>query len=127
MLDYVFATAKYDYADEFYCEVIFCGSRENFEKLKEEARKFFERLPGCSAWFCFGTNEYLDIPSYQNFLLEYDGVTPKIRDYPISFEEYQKFMKIFDRVNEKGWFVYGTASHVFEIDYWRTLDGSDPY
>lgn len=126
MNDYVFVTAQYDFADEFYCQVIFCGSQENLRKLKEAVKKFFINYSGKSAWFCFGTNEYIEIQNYEQFEPTQGFYKDNYREYPISFEEYQRLIAMFNKPNDKGWFTYGTGDNIFDIEYWKSLDGSCP-
>ena len=119
MNDYVFVTVKFDYADEFDCEPIFCGSLQNFENLKLLIKTWFEINDGQIAYIYFGTNECIEVTSYDDIFKPYHNY--RYREIPISFEEYQSLIRIFGKQNDKGYFVTGTGKNLLNPECWSVL------
>ena len=119
MNDYVFVTAKQDYADEFDCEVIFCGSQQNFENLKLLIKTWFEVNKKQTAYICFGTNEYIEVTSYDDIFKPFHDY--RYREVSISFDEYQNMIRIFGKQNDKGYFVAGTGKNLLDPECWSIL------
>lgn len=81
---YKLVQVSFDYADEFQCEEFQVMSEEKYEAWIKQIKSLIKE----DDEFYFGTNEYLEFESFEEFN---EGLTV----YDITEEEYQIFQKYF--------------------------------
>jgi hypothetical protein len=114
METYYFLTTKFDYADEFDVEVIWCGSATARRELLDAIRKAFELRDGEDIEIYFGTNEFITLGSPTTLVQEFNNATE------ISAGQFQDLCELFN-VREGGdSFTFGTCDNVVDIDFWRS-------
>lgn len=109
--DHLLIKGDFDYADEFGCECFYVVTKKEWKSYCEGVRKGFEKNDG-TIEICFGTNEYLEVDSYEDWMRNLEEV-------PITKAEAEFLVKSFGSSYHKvGTLTWGTGDRIFSIgDY----------
>lgn len=115
MKDYIFARADVDWADEFNCECFMVQKKSEWEKdCKDLEAAFANRDSDDAIEMSFGTNEYLEVSSYEEWIGNIDVIE-------LTKDEADLLRNLFNPYHQKGSdrpFTWGTGSRYFCVgDY----------
>lgn len=96
-MNHIIVKGEVCYADEFDCEAIFVTTQEKWDSICEKTERDFNG----SVEVCFGTNEYMEFASYEDWIQNF-------KVCPISEATYNELKLIFPR-------PFGTGAHMFHI------------
>ena len=98
-MKYIVAKYSADYADEFDCEGFGVFSKKQWDKLCKDTEKVFESKGSIEVGF--GTNEYLEFESYDDWFNTFDI-------YEVEEAEANLLIKLFGE-------AWGTGSGILDI------------
>lgn len=108
MSKYVFVTGRFDYADEFYCEVLGVFTEKEWEDKKAVVEAYFKKPGAKTVEIYFGTNEAIEVEYYQGWLSNF--IVKKIKE-----PEAKLLAKLFGQgPNKEVSCTFGTGDGVFD-------------